>query len=76
MHPPEQRAERSKEAAEHITPADQKNPFITPKDAHSSAISTVSAELPSRALSKARLGVIAIEIRNPANNRKTKVDAL
>ena len=32
--------------------------------------------MPSRILSKARLGVIAVKIRNPANNRKTKVCAL
>ena len=76
MPPSEQRADPSKEAAEHVTEADEKSSFITPKDAHSSEVLAVSAEMPSRTLSKARLGVIAVEIRNPASNRKTKVYAI
>ena len=72
----EQRADRSEEATERGTSTDGKSPSLTAKDAQSSEILAVSAEMPSRILSKARLGVIAVEIRNPANNRKTKVYAL
>ena len=62
----------------HIDPslAGRNSPSSTTKEAQSSQILAVSAERPSRILSKARLGVIAVELRNPDNNRKTKVYAL
>ena len=72
----EQRADRSKEATERGTLADGKSLSLTAKDAQSSEILAVSAEIPSRILSKARLGVIAVEIRNPTKNHKTKVYVL
>ena len=72
----EQSADRDREAMEQGISAGGKSPSLTAKEAQSSEILAVLAEMPSRIPSKACLGVIAVEIRNPDNNRKTKVYAL
>ena len=53
-----------------------KSLLLNAKEVQSSEILAVSAEITSRILSKPRLRVIAVEVRNPSNDKKTKVYAL